>query len=256
MIVRRRPAAAGYRPVDSSGFRSPPRSPPLRWSKSLSLRAYPAMGGCLDSGWLPKKSGLTLAKCRATPPSIARSPGRNRDFKDLAAGGESLRCDLAYRVHQSTALHRSDSSRPIVRTRLSRAQRKGYRSPRVSVTPSGVSRSGVSRVRTGLTSDGCRGRRREVQRDAHNVGDATKRTSSCRFRSRRMAQSAGEMHPPQLFLAVPSVRSGSHVGGDATSASDARRSAGQSRPALRWPSRQSTRSRLASGGKVLSRTAA
>lgn len=47
-------------------------------------------GGGFHSGWTPKKTDLTLAKCRAAPPSIRRCSGRNRKINGLAEGGESF----------------------------------------------------------------------------------------------------------------------------------------------------------------------
>ena len=95
---RVRLAAAGLRRVDSevdplaSGVH--PGVHPCAEPKSLHQRGYSAQVDSLDSGWLPKKPGLTLANYRAAPSRIGRSPGRNRDFSGLAAAGESWRSNL------------------------------------------------------------------------------------------------------------------------------------------------------------------
>ena len=80
--------------VDSSGWipwlpGSTQESTPALELSFVSARLFGGVDSP-DPGWLPKKPGLTLAKCRATPPSIGRSPERNRDFNGLAGGGESL----------------------------------------------------------------------------------------------------------------------------------------------------------------------
>ena len=80
---------------------------PCAGPKPLSQRSYSARVDSLDSKWLPKKSGLTLANYRAAPSRIVRSPERNRDFSGLAAAGESSRRDLDDRLAERTALHHS-----------------------------------------------------------------------------------------------------------------------------------------------------
>ena len=67
-----------------AGLRSPgypPRSPPY---KPLLLRGYFRFRGGLHAGWTPKKTALSLAKLRASPASIRKSPGRNQEFNGLA----------------------------------------------------------------------------------------------------------------------------------------------------------------------------
>jgi hypothetical protein len=47
-------------------------------------------GGGFHAGWTPKNPALTLAICRAAPPSIRKYSGRNRNFHGLADSGESF----------------------------------------------------------------------------------------------------------------------------------------------------------------------
>ena len=60
---------------------------PCAGPKLLAPRSYSERVDSLDPGWLPKKSGLTLANYRAAPSRIALAPGRNREI--VRPAGES-----------------------------------------------------------------------------------------------------------------------------------------------------------------------
>ena len=60
------------------------RSPPCVPLKPLFCRGYSARRWIPASGWIPKKTALSLANCRASPSSIRISPGRNQELNGLA----------------------------------------------------------------------------------------------------------------------------------------------------------------------------
>ena len=99
MIDRRWPD--GFRRIGvhrlPAGPRHPPGIHPARPVRYVNSRVFQASQ--LDAGlrWLPKNPALSLAKCRAAPPSILFGPERNRKTKAWQPGprldpGSQSRC--------------------------------------------------------------------------------------------------------------------------------------------------------------------
>ena len=79
--------------LDSTGPRWTPsgvqRKPPPEGGQAIVLlRIFGSRRWTPESGWLPKKTRLSLANCRAAPPSIRSAPGRTRTISGLGGGAE------------------------------------------------------------------------------------------------------------------------------------------------------------------------
>jgi hypothetical protein len=93
-IPRRRSPVAS---VDSGVQGIHPGSHPTRRCYCVVILA--SWGG-FHARWTPKKSALSLAIFRASPPSIRRWSGRNRKISKLAGGGERFSVSFGRRLHR------------------------------------------------------------------------------------------------------------------------------------------------------------
>jgi hypothetical protein len=78
-----------------TGLWKPPGIHPPGPARLLILRRFQEIRGGFRQGWLPKKTGLTLAKLRASPPSIRFQPERNRTINGLAVFLSVVRLPLS-----------------------------------------------------------------------------------------------------------------------------------------------------------------
>ena len=103
------------------------RSPPCVPLKPLFCRGYSPRGWIPASGWIPKKTALSLAKCRASPSRIREATERNRTINGLAGGGESSNPELGHRSTRKNHLRTSSPTRPARPRRPPSGARFGLR---------------------------------------------------------------------------------------------------------------------------------